>query len=64
MFFLAWSSELSRPENKGLSAALNLLEEAKKEIDSYSKGGPISYADLIQYAGYILNITPSSNYES
>lgn len=31
---------------------MNLLEEAKKEIDSYSKGGPISYADLIQYAGY------------
>lgn len=30
---------------------MNLLEEAKKEIDSYSKGGPISYADLIQYAG-------------
>ncbi|XP_027148348.1 thylakoid lumenal 29 kDa protein, chloroplastic isoform X1 [Coffea eugenioides] len=45
-----FSSEISRPENKGLAAALNLLEEAKKEIDSYSKGGPISYADLIQYA--------------
>lgn len=44
------SSEISRPENKGLAAALNLLEEAKKEIDSYSKGGPISYADLIQFA--------------
>ncbi|KAK1304660.1 hypothetical protein QJS10_CPB11g00042 [Acorus calamus] len=36
------SSELNRPENKGLSVAMNLLEEAKKEIDSYSKGGPIS----------------------
>lgn len=47
---IRFSSELSRPENKGLSAAMNLLEEAKKEIDSYSKGGPISYADLIQYA--------------
>ncbi|KAJ1431910.1 heme peroxidase, plant/fungal/bacterial [Sesbania bispinosa] len=47
---IRFSSEISRPENKGLSAALNLLEEAKKEIDSYSKGGPISYADLIQYA--------------
>ncbi|OAY23261.1 thylakoid lumenal 29 kDa protein, chloroplastic isoform X1 [Manihot esculenta] len=45
-----FSSEISRPENKGLSAALDLLEEAKKEIDSYSKGGPISYADLIQFA--------------
>lgn len=49
--FLAWSSEISRPENKGLAAALNLIEEAKKEIDSNSKGGPISYADLIQLAG-------------
>uniref|UniRef100_A0A2P2M1M7 Thylakoid lumenal 29 kDa proteinic isoform X1 n=1 Tax=Rhizophora mucronata TaxID=61149 RepID=A0A2P2M1M7_RHIMU len=45
-----FSSEISRPENKGLSVALTLLEEARKEIDSYSKGGPISFADLIQYA--------------
>ncbi|KAG9137121.1 hypothetical protein Leryth_011949 [Lithospermum erythrorhizon] len=44
------SAEISRPENKGLAAALSLVEEAKKEIDSYSKGGPISYADLIQLA--------------
>ncbi|KAJ1702799.1 hypothetical protein LUZ63_002578 [Rhynchospora breviuscula] len=44
------SPELSRPENSGLASALSLLEEAKKEIDSYSKGGPISYADLIQFA--------------
>ncbi|KAK7321205.1 hypothetical protein VNO77_31594 [Canavalia gladiata] len=48
---IRFSSEISRPENQGLSAALNLLEEAKKEIDSYSKGGPISYADLIHCAG-------------
>ncbi|XP_057504310.1 thylakoid lumenal 29 kDa protein, chloroplastic isoform X2 [Actinidia eriantha] len=47
---IRFSSEISRPENKGLSAALNLIEEAKKEIDSYSKGGPISFADLIQFA--------------
>ncbi|KAG8377314.1 hypothetical protein BUALT_Bualt08G0020400 [Buddleja alternifolia] len=47
---IRFSSEISRPENKTLAAALSLLEEAKKEIDSYSKGGPISYADLIQYA--------------
>ncbi|KDP41418.1 hypothetical protein JCGZ_15825 [Jatropha curcas] len=47
---IRFSSEISRPENEGLSAALNLLEEVKKEIDSYSKGGPISFADLIQYA--------------
>ncbi|KAL5214042.1 hypothetical protein ABZP36_003194 [Zizania latifolia] len=44
------SAEISRPENSGLSAALDLLIEAKKEIDSYSKGGPISFADLIQFA--------------
>ncbi|KVH98547.1 heme peroxidase [Cynara cardunculus var. scolymus] len=31
------TSEISRPENKGLSAALSLVEDAKKEIDSYSK---------------------------
>ncbi|XP_068650810.1 thylakoid lumenal 29 kDa protein, chloroplastic [Aristolochia californica] len=44
------SPEINRPENSGLSAALRLLEETKKEIDSYSKGGPISYADLFQFA--------------
>ncbi|KAK1436378.1 hypothetical protein QVD17_02157 [Tagetes erecta] len=47
---IRFSSEISRPENQGLSAALSLVEEAKKEIDSYSKGGPISYSDLIQLA--------------
>ncbi|GMH00178.1 hypothetical protein Nepgr_002017 [Nepenthes gracilis] len=47
---IRFSSEINRPENKGLSAALNLLEETKKEIDSYSKGGPIAFADLIEYA--------------
>lgn len=45
------SSEISRAENAGLSDGLALVEEAKKEIDSFSKGGPISYADLIQLAG-------------
>ncbi|XP_073285834.1 thylakoid lumenal 29 kDa protein, chloroplastic [Primulina huaijiensis] len=44
------SSEINRPENKGLSGALNLLEEVKKEVDSYSKAGPIAYADLIHFA--------------
>ncbi|KQJ84405.1 hypothetical protein BRADI_5g20670v3 [Brachypodium distachyon] len=39
-----------RPENSGLSAALDMLTDAKKEIDSYSKGGPIAFADLIQIA--------------
>ncbi|CAA0837418.1 Thylakoid lumenal 29 kDa protein- chloroplastic [Striga hermonthica] len=47
---IRFSSEISRPENKNLAAVLSLLEDAKKEIDSVSKGGPISYADLIQYA--------------
>lgn len=47
---IRFSSEINRPENKGLSAALDLLVAAKDEIDSYSKGGPISYADLIQLA--------------
>ncbi|KAJ8627712.1 hypothetical protein MRB53_021019 [Persea americana] len=47
---IRFSAEISRPENRGLSAALRLLEEAKKEIDSYSKGGPLSYSDLIQFA--------------
>ncbi|OAY69653.1 Thylakoid lumenal 29 kDa protein, chloroplastic, partial [Ananas comosus] len=44
------SPEMSRPENRGLSPALDLLVEAKREIDSKSKGGPISFADLIQFA--------------
>ncbi|ONM14285.1 Thylakoid lumenal 29 kDa protein chloroplastic [Zea mays] len=48
--FLKQSPETSRPENSGLSSALDLLTEAKKEIDSFSKGGPISFADLIQFA--------------
>ncbi|KAG5541797.1 hypothetical protein RHGRI_021585 [Rhododendron griersonianum] len=47
---IRFSEEINRPENKGLSAALFLLDDAKKEIDSYSKGGPVSYADLIQLA--------------
>ncbi|XP_057725632.1 thylakoid lumenal 29 kDa protein, chloroplastic isoform X1 [Arachis stenosperma] len=47
---IRFSSEISRPENTRLSGALSLIEEAKKEIDSYSKAGPISYADLIHYA--------------
>nr|GEZ21895.1 thylakoid lumenal 29 kDa protein, chloroplastic [Tanacetum cinerariifolium] len=51
---IRFNSEIQRPENKGLSAALSLVEEAKKEIDSYSKGGPISYSDLIQLAGKAL----------
>ncbi|XP_049392360.1 thylakoid lumenal 29 kDa protein, chloroplastic-like isoform X2 [Solanum stenotomum] len=43
-------SEINRPENKGIASALNLLEESKKVIDSNFKGGPISYADLHQFA--------------
>ena len=52
-YLYQWSAEISRPENSGLSAALNLLTEAKREIDSYSKGGPIAFADLIQYGGNV-----------
>lgn len=51
IFIFMCSSEISRAENAGLSDGLALIEEAKKEIDSFSKGGPISYADLIQLAG-------------
>ncbi|KAL3637154.1 Thylakoid lumenal 29 kDa protein, chloroplastic [Castilleja foliolosa] len=47
---IRFSSEISRPENKKLAAALSFLEDAKKEIDSVSLGGPISYADLIHFA--------------
>uniref|UniRef100_A0A0D6R8I7 Plant heme peroxidase family profile domain-containing protein n=1 Tax=Araucaria cunninghamii TaxID=56994 RepID=A0A0D6R8I7_ARACU len=45
------SSEIGRPENEGLLTAMKLLEDVKKEIDALSKGGPLSYADLIQLAG-------------
>ncbi|KAH9320574.1 hypothetical protein KI387_015213, partial [Taxus chinensis] len=45
------TSEIRRPENEGLLPAMKLLEDIKKEIDASSKGGPISYADLIQFAG-------------
>ncbi|KAG5580531.1 hypothetical protein H5410_051158 [Solanum commersonii] len=45
------SSEINRPENKGIASALNMLEESKKVIDSNSKGGPIPYASLHQFAG-------------
>ncbi|CAI7830223.1 unnamed protein product [Closterium sp. NIES-53] len=46
---LPTSEELSRPENKGLKAALQLLEGVKARVDKDAKGGPISYADLIQF---------------
>eukprot|EP00475_Leptophrys_vorax_P016825 TRINITY_DN23339_c0_g1_i1.p1 TRINITY_DN23339_c0_g1~~TRINITY_DN23339_c0_g1_i1.p1 ORF type:complete len:395 (+),score=19.31 TRINITY_DN23339_c0_g1_i1:119-1186(+) len=48
---IRFSEELSRPENAGLKGALALLEGAKKEIDAGpgEKGGPLSYADLIQF---------------
>ncbi|KAL8490398.1 hypothetical protein ACS0TY_025564 [Phlomoides rotata] len=47
---IRFSSEINRPENKYLAPALTMLDEAKKEIDTYGKGGPISYADLIHFA--------------
>ncbi|CAI5526361.1 unnamed protein product [Closterium sp. Naga37s-1] len=46
---IRFSEELSRPENKGLKAALQLLEGVKARVDKDAKGGPISYADLIQF---------------
>ncbi|KAG5595747.1 hypothetical protein H5410_036979 [Solanum commersonii] len=48
-------SEINILENKGIAFALNLLEESKKVIDSNFKGGPISYADLHQFAVPQLN---------
>eukprot|EP00250_Pteridium_aquilinum_P028133 c36637_g1_i1 orf=100-1164(+) len=45
------SSELNRPENKGLVVAVQALEALKKDIDATSQGGPIAMADLIQIAG-------------
>lgn len=44
--------ELNRPENKGLDKAMNFLENIKKSIDeaAATRGGPISYADLIHIA--------------
>ncbi|CAI5458701.1 unnamed protein product [Closterium sp. Yama58-4] len=46
---IRFSEELSRPENKGLKAALQLLEGVKARVDKDAKGGPLSYADLIQF---------------
>ncbi|XP_024520798.1 thylakoid lumenal 29 kDa protein, chloroplastic isoform X1 [Selaginella moellendorffii] len=45
------SEELKRPENVKLDSAVTFLEGLKKEIDEESKGGPISWADLIQIGG-------------
>ncbi|KAL2653653.1 hypothetical protein R1flu_021781 [Riccia fluitans] len=45
--------ELDRPENRGLKEAVTLLEGVKKDMDVEfeTKGGPISWADLIQLGG-------------
>uniref|UniRef100_A0A7N1A3R2 Plant heme peroxidase family profile domain-containing protein n=1 Tax=Kalanchoe fedtschenkoi TaxID=63787 RepID=A0A7N1A3R2_KALFE len=45
---IRFSSEISRPENKALAPALQLLDQVKDQIDQISLGGPITYADLIQ----------------
>lgn len=45
---IRFAEELGRPENAGLDAAVTFLEGVKAEIDDGAKGGPISYADLIQ----------------
>ncbi|GJP56135.1 hypothetical protein CLOM_g15185 [Closterium sp. NIES-68] len=46
---IRFSEEISRSENKGLKAALQLLEGVKARVDEGAKGGPLSYADLIQF---------------
>ncbi|KAG0626850.1 hypothetical protein M758_2G156400 [Ceratodon purpureus] len=45
-------AELSRPENEGLEKAINFLEIIKNSTDdaAVTKGGPISWADLIHIA--------------
>eukprot|EP00249_Psilotum_nudum_P025279 c29603_g1_i1 orf=680-1726(+) len=48
---IQFSSELRRPENEGLAVAVDLLKGVKMEIDSESKGGPLAWSDLIQFAG-------------
>eukprot|EP00850_Spirogloea_muscicola_P013840 SM000096S24869 [mRNA] locus=s96:219839:221112:+ [translate_table: standard] len=47
------SEELGRPENAGLDKALGLLGSVKTKLDDSQAdlGGPIGWADLIQYAG-------------
>ncbi|KAH7429563.1 hypothetical protein KP509_09G055900 [Ceratopteris richardii] len=47
---ISFSSELNRQENKDLVEAIQTLETLKKDIDADSKGGPITWADLIQIA--------------
>ena len=49
--FMLYSSELDRPENKGLATAIQFLETLKKDIDADAKGGPITWADLFQLSG-------------
>ncbi|KAI5058066.1 hypothetical protein GOP47_0026236 [Adiantum capillus-veneris] len=46
-----FSAELNRPENKDLAGVVQMLEILKKDIDSASPGGPITWADLVQIAG-------------
>ena len=48
---MLYSSELDRPENKGLATAIQFLETLKKDIDADAKGGPITWADLFQLSG-------------
>lgn len=45
--------ELNRPENKGLEKAIRFVEPIKQSIDeaAVTKGGPITWADLIHIAG-------------
>eukprot|EP00244_Chara_vulgaris_P008296 TRINITY_DN3216_c0_g1_i1.p1 TRINITY_DN3216_c0_g1~~TRINITY_DN3216_c0_g1_i1.p1 ORF type:complete len:377 (-),score=74.20 TRINITY_DN3216_c0_g1_i1:613-1743(-) len=46
-----FSEELARPENAGLEKAVAALSTLKDAFDAGKKGGPIAWADLIQFAG-------------
>ena len=51
--FVKCSAELNRPENAGLGKAISFLENIKQSTNeaAVTKGGPISWADLIHIAG-------------
>lgn len=46
---IRFPEELGRPENKGLEPALKFLEGVKAEVEEGWPGGPLSYADVIQF---------------
>ncbi|GBG63840.1 hypothetical protein CBR_g39625 [Chara braunii] len=48
---IRFSDELARPENAGLEKAVAALGTLKEAFDAGKKGGPVAWADLIQFAG-------------